>query len=84
MVFGYGVTSSVDESEDDCFEPCGAGFGGGDEEDVVLLRLEAFLAGDYAVEMSDGVPEPLILVEMGGEPAVLFWESGDEVFEFLR
>lgn len=83
VVLGDGVGSSVDEGEDDCLEPCGAGFGGGDEEDVVMLRLEVFLAGDDAVEMSDGVPETLILVEVSGEPAVLLWERGDEELEVL-
>lgn len=80
---GVGAGGAVEEGEDDGLEPGGAGLGGGDEEDVVELREEVFLAGDDAVEVADGVPEAFILVEVSGEPPVLLWEGGDQVLEFL-
>lgn len=66
------ISGSVHQGKDDCFEPCGAGFGGGNKKNIRVLSLEVFLTGNYTLEMPDGVPETLILIEMRSKPSSFF------------
>lgn len=72
-VASKGVLASSHGGEDECFEPCGAGLGQGDQEEVSGTRLEVVLDGQGAPE-GDWTRDPKALVLSKGEerlPALL-------------
>ncbi len=58
------IAHPVNQGEQDGLQPSGAGFGGGDEEDIGIMSLEVFLKCDNSFHVPSADPTPLVLMEV--------------------
>lgn len=54
------------------FEPCGATFWAGGEDEVGVASLEVALACKHPLKLPTMMPKALVLVKMGYHPSLVF------------
>jgi hypothetical protein len=70
------IAHPVNQGEQDGLQPSGAGFRGGDEEDIGVMSLKVFLEWDNSFHESSGDPTPLVLMEVTWMPAFFSGHGG--------